>query len=50
MIDNYLQRNYTPLGVVTKRDYTITLGNGKMYRLKQQTRLEQKKFKVRLNF
>ncbi len=43
MIDNCLQRNYTPLGVATKCDCTIALGNGKMYRLKQQTKLKQKK-------
>jgi hypothetical protein len=43
MIDNCLQSNYTPLGVATKGDCTIALGNGKVFRLKQQARFKQKK-------
>ncbi len=43
MIENYLQPTYTPLGVATKGDSTTTLGSGKVFRLKQQARLKQKK-------
>lgn len=43
VIENCLQLNCTSLGVATKGDFTIVSCNGKVFRLKQQVRLKQKK-------
>ncbi len=43
IIENYLLPKRIPLGVTTKGDFTITLGSGKVFGLKQQAKLKQKK-------
>jgi hypothetical protein len=43
VIENCLQLNCTSLGVAAKGDFTTTSCNGKVFRLKQQVRLKQKK-------
>jgi hypothetical protein len=43
MIENCLQLNCTPLGVAARGDFTLALGNGKMFGSKQQVKLKKKK-------
>jgi hypothetical protein len=43
VIENYLQLSFTPLGMETTCGCTSTSNNVKVFELKQQARLKQKK-------